>query len=135
MSKYDVIDDLENRFLDTSDWRLEKAVDYPNDKRNLEAAENLERLAATVGDVDPRLCAVFEEELAKDLDGGGTLDHMLRLVGFHDHFATASDFVLAFILRQRGSRHRGDEPELRRSLMRELTGRLDRPATKRAEGD
>ena len=41
MSKYDVIDDLKNCFLDTSDWRLEKAVDYPNDKRNLEAAENL----------------------------------------------------------------------------------------------
>ncbi|WP_232628895.1 hypothetical protein [Methylobacterium sp. Leaf118] len=52
MSEVQYFDDamqaLYDTLLETARWRREKAVEFPKDARNLDAAETLERLASTV---------------------------------------------------------------------------------------
>src|SRR5215831_7844006 len=43
---------ISDRLESTAEWRRGKAEEFPDDKRNLEAAEQLERLAAEVRALD-----------------------------------------------------------------------------------
>jgi hypothetical protein len=92
------MDALREEFLDTARWRREKAAEYPDDERNLAAAQTLERLAETVGQIDSELLAVFSEEFHDDIfDTYGLFCEMLRETGFETDYETAAEFVRSFI--------------------------------------
>ena len=72
----------------------------PGDKRNLDAVELLDQLAATAKDVEANLLAAY----AKAWDEGGyraseLQSEMLREVGFQSAPTNASKFVSDFISR------------------------------------
>ena len=46
---------LRQAIENTADWRRRTAEQYPDDNRNIEAAEELERLAGTVDDIPEAL--------------------------------------------------------------------------------
>lgn len=85
-------------FKETARWRRETAIEYPNDRRNLEAAQSLERLATTVDQIDARLLAVYGEEFDyRDAQTTELRSELLRQIGFSTDYETATDFVQAFI--------------------------------------
>ena len=42
---------LKDQLEDQAEWRRRKAIEYPDDRRNLDAAEEYERLAKTVQNI------------------------------------------------------------------------------------
>ena len=90
--------ELRDDFKEQAEWRREKAEQYPDDKRHLEAAAMFDRLAATVDAVPEDVFVVFSER--PDVDDG-LLDmerwaDMLRDVGFQSAPKNAEDFVRSF---------------------------------------
>ena len=89
---------LRETFEHEAQWRLQKAAEYPEDERNLIAAQRYDRLANTVADVpDDLLVAyaeLFESESEVELD-----QELLKRVFYADTFVSASDFVRSFISR------------------------------------
>ena len=87
----------------TAEWRREKAVQFPNDFRNLTAAEELERLAAQIeklegSDIHQRVADIHDRFVAADEpDGwiaiGEDLSAELRAVGFHSGYETGEQFL------------------------------------------
>ncbi len=89
--------ELRDDFKEQAEWRREKAEQYPDDKRHLEAAAMFDRLAATVDAVPEDVFVVFSER--PDVDDG-LLDverwaEMLRDVGFQSAPKNAEDALLA----------------------------------------
>jgi len=76
-------------------WRRQKAGEHPEDKRNLEAAAILDRLAKSVESVPPTTLNSFFE-LYEDYEGE-ELSEELRQVGFHSDPKTAEDFCRSYI--------------------------------------
>ena len=76
-------------------WRRQKAVEHPDEKRNLEAATILDRLAKSVDSVPPTTLNSFFE-LYEDYEGE-ELSEELRQVGFHSDPKTAEDFCRSYI--------------------------------------
>jgi hypothetical protein len=75
--------ELRDDFKEQAAWRREKAEQYPDDKRHLEAAAIFDRLAATVDAIPQDLFIAFTKLKVND----GLLDmerwtEMLRDVGF-----------------------------------------------------
>ena len=73
----------------TGHWRREKAEEFPEDNRNLKAAECLERLETSVGSVNPDLFAEYRVVFWTPYsDNSAALDlidvhsEVLRSVGF-----------------------------------------------------
>ena len=97
---------LQNEIENTAHWRREKAVEFPDDRRNLEAANLLEAMAATVADISPLLMrkylAVWDHDDDNHDDGNmaATELHsdMLRAVGFSSAYKSATDFVESFLI-------------------------------------
>jgi len=92
---------LKNDFLNTANWRREKAIAHPEDNRNHEAVRYLEHLAETVGDVDPDLLLAFAD-LFGDLSDPEVLQEQLRVVGFQSWPESAEQFCKEFIAMRRG---------------------------------
>ncbi|MDX0831231.1 hypothetical protein GOD82_15010 [Sinorhizobium medicae] len=97
-------------FEGTARWRREKAIEYPNDKRNIEAAEALERLGKdfTALVFAPATEQLRELELYLEHHDGLPMEAVgehLRAVAFSSSPASIGDFLDALIddLR-RGSR-------------------------------
>jgi hypothetical protein len=80
----------------TADWRRMKAIEFPQDTRNLKAAELLERLAEEVdkldgSDLEKRIDALWDRWRELDDDDGlkileelnEDISSSLRSVGFH----------------------------------------------------
>jgi hypothetical protein len=90
---------LKADFIDTARWREDRAVEYPNDARNLEAVKLLKELATTVDQVDPTLLNAYAELWdAKDpLSEVEEHQDMLRTIGFQWAPDNATEFVTAFI--------------------------------------
>ena len=89
--------ELQDDFKEQAEWRREKAEQYPDDKRHLEAAAIFDRLAATV-DAIPQ--DVFRAFCQPDVNNG-LLDverwtEMLRDVGFGSSPKSVEEFVLIF---------------------------------------
>src|SRR5262249_62042046 len=82
-------------FEGKAQWRRQKAVERPNDKRNLEAATILDRLAKSVDSVTPTTLNSFFE-LYDDYEGE-ELSEELRQGGFHSDPKTAEDFCRSYI--------------------------------------
>jgi hypothetical protein len=97
------LDLLRTEFLNTADWRRQKAIEHPDDKRNEEAAQLLERLATTVEQVEAHLIKAFYE-LREDSREAEEYSEMLRKVGFHWGPKTATEFVRDFIGRTTSGR-------------------------------
>jgi hypothetical protein len=91
--------ELQDDFKEQAAWRREKAKQYPDDKRHLEAAAIFDRLAASVDGIPEDVFLVFSE--CADVDDG-LLDverwaEMLRDVGFQSAPRNAEDLVRCFI--------------------------------------
>jgi hypothetical protein len=90
--------ELRDDFKEEAEWRREKAEQYPDDKRHLEAAAIFDRLAATVDAIPQDVFIAFSKLEVDD----GLLDverwtEMLREVGFGSSPEIAEDFVRSFI--------------------------------------
>jgi hypothetical protein len=90
--------ELRGDFKEQAEWRREKAEQYPDDKRHLEAAAIFDRLAATVDAIPQDVFIAFSKLEVDD----GLLDverwtEMLRDVGFGLSPKTAEEFVRSFI--------------------------------------
>ena len=86
--------ELRDDFKEQAEWRREKAKQYPDDSRHLEAAAIFDRLAATIDAIPQDVFVAFTKLEVND----GLLDverwtEMLRDVGFGSSPETAEDFV------------------------------------------
>ena len=88
----------------TAAWRRDKAVQFPDDGRNLKAAEELERLAAQIerlegSELHTLVRDTYDRFLAADDDGGGwsgideDVSAQLRSIGFHIDYATGEQLL------------------------------------------
>jgi hypothetical protein len=89
----------------TGEWRRRKAEEFPDDRRNLVAAEELERLAAEIDQVGE--AELIHQQIAKLHDSINALDgcddawlHVseavsdeLRSVGFHTGYETGLELL------------------------------------------
>ena len=91
--------ELRDDFKEEAEWRREKAKQYPDDKRHLEAAAIFDRLAATVDAIPQDVFITFSEhpEIADGLLDVERWTEMLRAVGFGSSPETAEEFVRSFI--------------------------------------
>src|SRR4029079_7616106 len=90
-------DDIHTDLTFTAHFRREKQEEYPEDKRNKEAAELLEKLLETVSEIDESMLLLFAEHFDSE-----KWSDILRHVGFHDWPTSASDLVFRLIEEQRG---------------------------------
>jgi hypothetical protein len=93
---------LRAAFRYTAEWRHMKALEYPDDPRNLKAAERLEHLAMTVGRIEPDLLAAYAD-LWSDPNQMPIEEEneLLRRVGFKSFPETASEFVSTLLFLHR----------------------------------
>src|SRR5271166_4766315 len=120
MNRQEIADQLEIELSNAAEWRREKAIEHPNDGRNVEAAKILDRLSQTVKQVEPTILAAYAELFEDDLrdaernnepglvespQSGSRTRHneLLREVGFHWSPETATEFVSRFISEMTGA--------------------------------
>lgn len=90
----------------TAEWRRRKAQQFPDDRRNLQAAEELERLASELKKLvgtamDQRVISHVERILDKEdadllVELSTWVSEELRHVGFHQEAGTALEFATAY---------------------------------------
>jgi hypothetical protein len=97
-----LVEDLEQN----ASWRREKADQYPNDHRNVIAAEILERLMEEVGKLNKdslllRQLEKIDEELLEITDDlfslSGDLSDYHRGIGFHSFPESAEEYLTDLI--------------------------------------
>jgi hypothetical protein len=93
----EIAESLRLDFGETARWRREKAAEHPEDSRNIEAAELLDRLAKTIKDVDPTLLDTYGALWDDEVQDSEQHSEMLRLIGFHFFPQTAEEFVKQYI--------------------------------------
>ena len=87
---------LAEEFSRQAEWRREKALQYPNDKRNAEAAAIFDRLASSAN-VCPVHLVAAAWALFEDYPAAEAWQSMLNEVGFWSFPATAEEFCRDFI--------------------------------------
>src|SRR5215813_12387656 len=82
---------------DQAEWRRRKAVEYPDDRRNIDSAEEYERLAKTVKDIPADLLVAYSEAF-EDAPDSERWQEMLKDIfrGFSDP-TNATELVAAFV--------------------------------------
>jgi hypothetical protein len=84
----------------TADWRRGKAKEFPDDSRNLEAAEGLERLAEEINKLGNSETArrIDAAEAAEDANYslGEWLNEELRAIGFRTSYTNGAQFLEAY---------------------------------------
>jgi len=101
--------ELKEEFEREADWRREKAVEYPEDERNLESAAEYDRLAATVDVVPDELIVAYRECFDDERDV--ELHQELMKSVFHCGAPpSATEFLKRFISRV----NLGEEPDNKR---------------------
>ena len=98
----EMVAELEIDISNTAEWRRIKALEHPDDNRNIEAAELLDRLAATVRQTDPAVLEAYRE-LFEDVYDSERHGDLLRSIGFHWWPKTATEFVSRFISEETGA--------------------------------
>src|SRR5262249_42233402 len=111
-----------------AEWRRRKAVEYPHDRRNLDSAEEYERLAKTANDIPDDLLVAYSAAFA-DTDDSERWQEMLKGIfrGFAD-FANATELVQAFVdaKHEEAEDEESESPSNTRShLLRSLMTLLD----------
>jgi hypothetical protein len=91
--------DLGDEFARQAEWRREKARQYPNDKRNAEAATIFDRLASSAERCPPEISEAASE-LLDDVRDGEVWSEMMKEVGFWYFPSTAETFCRDFISKQ-----------------------------------
>jgi hypothetical protein len=85
----------------TADWRRQTAERFPEDHRNVEAVEILERLAPELRALEGTALHEHVARLAEEEEGGnysGILSELLRTVGFRSFPSSGMDFLDEFVL-------------------------------------
>jgi hypothetical protein len=91
----------------SADWRRDKAKQFPEDTRNLRAAEELDHLAAEIeklegsAEIHQQICDLEERINKLDDDDGfrlreeisETVSEELRSIGFHNGYETGVQFL------------------------------------------
>ena len=90
------LDEFKLEFESQAEWRREKQKEYPNDKRNSEAAEIFDRLADTSLAIPADVFGAYLE-LFEDGPDAERNSEMMRQVGFHYWPENAEQFVRDFI--------------------------------------
>jgi hypothetical protein len=84
----------------TAEWRRQKAEQFPDDSRNLEAAEELERLAEEIGRlegsaihsrIEQLISLLGEVEIGFELNE--SVSEELRSIGFHGGYENGAAFL------------------------------------------
>lgn len=83
-------------FSEQAEWREQKAAEFPDDERNIDAARKLRNLAKTADDVPEDLLKTAAD-LNTDADDLEVWNEMIRQVGFWSFPETAEDFLKEFI--------------------------------------
>jgi hypothetical protein len=85
---------------DAAEWRRRKAAEFPNDARNLRAAEELENLAAQIEGLEGSEIHQQLSALASQIDWSEAnfsinedLSAELRSIGFHGSYSSAAQFL------------------------------------------
>jgi hypothetical protein len=74
--------DLKDAVASTLDWRQGKAAEFPDDSRNVEAVQILERLSGSLDEID-KAAWKFYGSLMWTPEVSEALSETLREVGFH----------------------------------------------------
>jgi hypothetical protein len=82
-----------------AEWRRQRAIEHPDDQRNLEAI--LDRLAHSVDDIDPILLGAFIE-LYDDPEAAEAWGELVRQVGFESSPGDVAELVREFIAHRAG---------------------------------
>ena len=118
---------LKAELEEQAEWRRRKAVEYPNDRRNLDSAEEYERLAKTVKDVPDDLLVAYSEAF-EDAPDSERWQEMLKDIfrGFSD-VANATELVQAFVdaKREEAEDEEGDASDAESYLVRSLRRTLE----------
>jgi hypothetical protein len=88
---------LKAELEETAEWRLRKAVEYPDDRRNRDSATEYDRLAKTVKDIPDDVLVAYAEAF-EDLPDSERWQELLKDIfrGFSDA-ANATELVQAFL--------------------------------------
>ena len=91
---------LKDQLEDQAEWRRRKAVEYPDDRRNRDAAEEYDRLAKTVQNIPDDLLVAYSEAF-EDARDSERFEEMLKGI-FRGFFAPAdtTEFVQSFLDRK-----------------------------------
>ena len=120
-------DILKGELEDQAEWRRRKAAEYPDDRRNLDSAEEYERLAKTVKDIPEDLLVAYSESF-EDAPDSERWQEMLKNIfrGFSD-FANATELVQAFVdaKREEAEDEENDTSDVDSYLVRSLRRTLD----------
>jgi hypothetical protein len=116
---------LKDQLESQAGWRRRKAVEYPDDRRNLDAAEEYERLAKTVQAVPDDLLVAYSEAF-EDASDSERWEEMLMNIfrGFSD-FDNATELVQAFLDAKREDAVDEDEGDAKSPLVRSLRATLE----------
>jgi hypothetical protein len=109
-----------------AEWRRRKAVEYPDDRRNLDSAEEYERLAKTVKDIPKDLLMAYSKAF-EDAPDSERWEEMLKDIfrGFAD-FADATELVQHFVDAKREEEEdRDSEQDGASHLVRSLRATLE----------
>lgn len=89
---------LAETFEEQADWRRQKVAEYPDDTRNLQAAEIFDRLLATANAVSAATLAKFNAVFRKNtFNAVEAWNDELRAVGFRLFPETAEECVADFV--------------------------------------
>lgn len=91
--------ELKEEFERQAGWRDQKALEYPGDGRNAEAANLFRRLAATVDDC-PQEVVDAAWELFEDAPDSEEWLEMMKEIGFHAWPKSAEEFCRRFIAKR-----------------------------------
>ena len=85
----------------TAYWRREKAIEFPDDVRNLEAARELDRLAVEIAALQGSKLHAQLDKFFEDEEGGliamPVISEILRQVGFSRCYDTGEESLQAIV--------------------------------------
>ena len=85
----------------TAYWRREKAIEFPDDVRNLEAARELDRLAVEIAALQGSKLHAQLDKFFEDEDGGliamPIISEILRQVGFSRWYDKGEELLQAIV--------------------------------------
>jgi len=120
-------DMLKSELEEQADWRRKKAVEYPHDRRNVNSAEEYERLAKSVKDIPADLLVAYSEAF-EDAPDSERWQEMLKDIfrGFAD-FDNATELVQAFVdaKREEAENEEGESADAESYLVMRLRATLN----------
>jgi len=85
----------------TAYWRREKAIEFPDDVRNLEAAREPDRLAVEIAALEGSRLHALLDKFFEDEEGGliaaPIISEILRQVGFSRWYDTVEELLQAIV--------------------------------------